>query len=633
MNDQAIRRVRHLARVLYLLAALIVGRLVQLQIVQHSEYKLHAQKQQERVLKIQAERGQILDRDGQPLAVSRPLDSVCVNPVLLRDMPFAADVLSKVLQIDGPTLLQQMRDAADDDHGFLWVKRRITPEESQSLHALNFDWIEYRTEYQRVYPEHSLAAHVIGSVDFDQQGNAGIEQIMDDELQGHDGKMLLATDVHRDGFDSQLADQPRQGRTVRLTIDTRIQRIAERELMRTVLKHQCKSGSIIVLDPRTGDILAMASYPTFDPNDPVKRGQDMGPRENHATMVPFEPGSVFKVVTLSTALETTELQPGSPINCGMGSITVGKRTVHEDHKYGTLSMEDVLVHSSNVGAIRVGRTIGPTKLYEYMTQHFQLGKRSGLPLPGESAGMVHKLKKWTADSMLSIPMGHEVMVTTLQLAQICGIVANNGFYIKPRITLDMPVSRPLAVLRPETAITMRRMMESVVLRGTGRNARLQEYTAGGKTGTAQIANPGAHQYTHFYNASFMGFAPVTNPRLVVVVTANGASGKSGYGAGVSAPVFKEVASAALRLRDVPPDLPEDMRMADNGQVETDAIAQGPAPDLDPDDGPAGLAPGTTAPPSASPEVERPVANKKKAVFRGRAARHDAKNTVQAVSQK
>src|ERR1039457_1781521 len=278
MNEQAIRRVRHLARVLFFLAALIAGRLVWLQIFRHDFYQRLAQRQQEKVETIQAERGRILDRDGQPLAMSRPLDSVCVNPLLLKDMPFAADILSRVLNMDAQALLRKMREADDDDRGFMWVKRRITAEESQSLRGLNLGWIGYQAEYQRVYPEHSLAAHVIGSVDFDQHGNAGIEQSMDDDLQGHDGKLLVATDVHQDGFDSQYADQPRPGRTIRLTIDVRIQRIAERELMKTVLLHHCKSGSIVVLDPLTGDFLAMASYPTFDPNIPVQRGEDMSPR-------------------------------------------------------------------------------------------------------------------------------------------------------------------------------------------------------------------------------------------------------------------------------------------------------------------------------------------------------------------
>jgi cell division protein FtsI (penicillin-binding protein 3) len=611
MNEQAIRRVRWLTRLLVFLAAVIAGRLAWLQVFQHDYYQHLAQKQQEKVLTIQAERGKILDRDGQRLAVSRPLDSVCVNPLLLKDMPFAADVLSHVLQVDQTALLQKMREAADDGRGFLWVKRRITPEESQALHGLNFEWIEYRTEYQRVYPEHSLAAHVVGSVDFDQHGNAGIEQTMDDELQGHDGKLLVATDVHQDGFDSQFADQPRAGQTIRLTIDARIQRIAERELAKTVLEHHCKSGSIIVLDPQTGDILALASYPTFDPNIPVKRGENMTPRENHATMVPFEPGSVFKVVTLSTALETTRLRPETMINCGLGSIKVAGLTVHEDHRYGALSLEDVLVHSSNVGAIRIGMSVGPPKLYDYMTQHFQLGKRSGIPLPGESPGMVHPLKKWQKTSIGFVPMGHEVMVTTLQLAQICGIVANNGFYVKPRLTLDTSQSQPVAVLRPETAITMRRMMENVVLRGTGKNARLMEYTAGGKTGTAQINNTATHAYTHTYNASFMGFAPVANPKVVVVVTANGASGKSGYGAGVSAPVFKEVIAAALHLRDVPPDLPDDLRMADKGQVETEAIAEGRTPDPEP----AADGPGTPPEPETSAEIVGPKVTVKRAAAR------------------
>jgi len=358
---------------------------------------------------------------------------------------------------------------------------------------------------------------------------------------------------------------------VRLTIDARIQYIADEALKRTVLAHHCKTGSLVVMDPRTGKILALSSYPTFDPNLPVKTAADKKNRFNQAVSVPFEPGSVFKVVTVTSALETTNLRPSTIIPCGGGAMTFFGHTVHDHEHFSMLSMADVLAHSSNIGAINIGMKVGKNNLYEYI-HRFGFGQRTGVPLPGESAGLVRKPERWQPSSIAAVPMGHEVMVTTLQLARACSVVANGGYLVKPHLLEDVPVAPPQQVIRPETAITMRNLMEGVVLHGTGRNARLLGYTSAGKTGTAQIVDLQTHHYTHFYNASFMGFAPVTNPQLVVVVTANGATGHDGYGAEVSAPVFSEVMSAALRIMEVPKDLPDDVPVPDDGKVEDNDLA-------------------------------------------------------------
>ena len=574
---------------------------MRLQIVQHDDYKRQALNQQEKMVEVQAARGKILDREGQSLAMSMPVDSICINPLRVPDLSVAADILSKILKLDSAVLLQKMQLAAADQRGFMWVKRRISEEESTSLRSLKLEWIELRSEYRRVYPNGSLASHVVGSVDFDQRGNAGIEKTFNEQLEGHGGELRVATDVHQNGFDSEIEDPPQPGHNIRLTLDSRIQRIAERELKKTVVAHRSKTGSIVVMDPKNGDVLAMASYPTFDPNQPPKPDDDLAARTNLAISTPFEPGSVAKVVTVSTALETTSLRPDTMINCGNGSITLFGRTIHDHKAYPELSMEDVLVHSSNIGAIRIGMTIGAPKLYDYL-RRFRLGQRTGIELPGESPGMVHVLRKWRATSIGSVPMGHEMMVTTLQLAQVGSIIANNGFYVKPRILFDKPPAEPVAVLKPETAITMRQMMEGVVLRGTGTKARLEGYTAGGKTGTAQIVDLRTHTYTHLYNASFMGFSPVNNPRLVVVVTVNGTSGAAGYGGEASGPVFRQVAATALRLRDVPPDMPEDVTLDQTETADSDDLAiadLGETPNLGPDEDAAPAASGTVQAVNAS----------------------------------
>jgi cell division protein FtsI (penicillin-binding protein 3) len=407
-----------------------------------------------------------------------------------------------------------------------------------------------------------LAAHVLGSVDFEEKGNAGIEQNLDVELSGRAGQARLLTDVKRRGIDSQSASDMKPGTPITLTIDERIQFVAEREIAAAVEAHHAQSGSVVVMNPYNGEILALASYPTYDPNLPPQPGEDKASRQNHAISVPFEPGSVFKVITLSAALETTDLQPTSMINCLRGAITLFGRTIHEAHGgYGTIPMAMVLAKSSNIGAIQIGMRVGQANMHEYV-RRFGFGQKTGIPLPGESAGKVRKLARWSKASLPSMSMGQEISVTTLQLAQAAAVVANGGLLVKPRLVLKrgnraVPAEQLVRVLKPDTAITMRQMMEGVVMPGgTGTKARLQGYTSGGKTGSAQIYDPVAKHYTHSYNGSFMGFAPLTNPAMVAVVTLNGTHGTAGYGGQAAAPVFHAVVTEALRVMDVPKDLPD-----------------------------------------------------------------------------
>ena len=587
MGTLATRRVQMLARLAFVWALLIVARLIQLQVLQHAEYRHEALQQQQQVVQLDAPRGMILDRWGQRLAMSLPVESVCVDPLRVPDRAMASEILAAILSLDPRELHAKMDAAALGKHGFLWVKRRISPDEAKRLHDLQarLEWIELRTESQRFYPNKSLAAHVLGGVDFQQSGNGGVEQSLNDELTGHAGEIRLVSDVRRHGFESTMAAEPQPGEDVKLTIDSRIQFTGEQEIKKIVEQHHAKSGSFVAMDPKTGDIIAMGNWPTYDPNEPPKSGA-MSARENLAVTAPFEPGSVYKVITLSAALETTHLRPETVIPCGNGSITLFGRTIHDHNRYAALSMEDVLARSSNIGAINIGLRVGQENLYDYV-RRFGFGRRTGVPLPGESPGMVRPLRRWEKSSLASVAMGHEIGVTALQLAQACSVIANGGFLVKPRLTLDTPVAQPVRVLNPETAITMRRMMEGVVIKpyGTGyKYARLIGYTSAGKTGTAQIYDYRAHQYTHSYNASFMGFAPVTNPAIVVVVTVNGTEGVAGYGGPTSAPAFREIAASALRIMDVPKDLPEmlpstDVDLADENDVAIAGLGSSIPPPL------------------------------------------------------
>ena len=558
------RRLTWLAGIVLVWSAAIFLKLVSLQILHHYEYARIARSHQELVRKVPAPRGTIFDRNGQPLAMSVPSETVYVNPLKLPSLGIAAGFLATALDMNQAEVYARLKEARDAHRGYLVVKRNITFDEGQRLRRLSYDGIEIDSQSQRHYPKGTLAAHVLGGVDFEEKGNAGIEKALESELRGKAGQERLLTDVHRRGIDSQNAAEARPGASVTLSIDERLQFVAERELAAGAEAKHASSGSLVVMNPYTGEILAMASYPTYDPNLPPQPGDRAIARQNHAIAVPFEPGSVFKVITLSSALETTRLRPETMIDCGRGAITLFGRTIHEAHGgYGVISMADVLKHSSNVGAIKVGMTVGQDHLYDYV-RRFGFGQRTGIQLPGESKGRLRRLPQWGKTSLASISMGQEVSVTTLQLALAGSVVANGGLLVKPRLVTriggkPVPMAPPVRVLRPETAITMRQMMEGVVMPGgTGYpEARLAGYSVGGKTGSAQIFDFATRHYTHNYNGSFIGFAPVTNPSLVVVVTLNGTHGTGGYGGRAAAPVFHVVATEALRVMDVAKDIPED----------------------------------------------------------------------------
>jgi cell division protein FtsI (penicillin-binding protein 3) len=579
----ATSRIRTLVRVGLIWAAVILAKLVYVQIWQHREFVRLANQQQQRQMEIRGPRGTIFDRTGQPLAKSLPVDSVCVNPLRVPDVAVAAQLLSPVLGLDPVEVYNDIQTAAEKKRGFLWIKRRITPEESARVRSMNLGWVEFRTESRRFYPNGQLASHVVGTVDHQERGNAGLELQLDEDLAGRAGEVRMLTDVRRQAYSEEVESEPRPGKDVYITIDSRIQNAAERALAEAAIRSKAKSGSLVALDPRTGEVLAMANYPAYDPNLPPKEGESLACRNNLAVTSPYEPGSVFKVVTLLAALEKTQMTPETPINCGHGILRLGSRVIHEAHGgYGTLSMADVLAKSSNIGAIQVGLRVGERTMYDYM-RALGFGKPTGVGLPSESAGLVRRLERWGKTSLASMAMGHEVMVTAMQLAQLGAVVANGGMLVQPRLVVkkqrageavdSAPEAKATRVVRPQTAITMRKLMEGVVLHGTGKGrANLKGYTSGGKTGTAQIFDFATRAYTHHYNGSFLGFAPVANPAIVVVVTLNGTTGGGGYGGQVAAPVFREVATAALRFLDVPKDLPEDVPPADAEPSTTEDLA-------------------------------------------------------------
>jgi cell division protein FtsI (penicillin-binding protein 3) len=585
---QPARRLHVLLWILLGWAGVIVVRLVWLQVLHHDDLTRLAQSQQQKTKEIPAMRGSIFDRNGQPLAKSIPAESVCVNPQKIPD--FAGDFLAETLHLDGAQLQRRIQSAKLRGTGFLWIKRKILAEEADKLRSFHFAWVEFRPEVRRFYPHHQLAAHVVGSMgmasteDTIEHGTAGIEASFDEDLAGQAGLAHLFTDVKQNPYDQVLARKPEAGANLTLTIDSNLQYDAEKALARAMERTHAERGSIVAMNPYTGEILAMANFPSYDPNEPPSPGEPEGARSNLSISTPFEPGSVFKTITLSAALEATKLRPDTMINCGNGSINLFGRVIHDHNRYSALSMAQVLEKSSNIGAIQIGLKVGDQKLYQYV-RNFGFGRKTGIELPGESAGLVRRVEDWTPSSIGSVAMGHEISATSIQLAVGASVIANGGMRVRPQIVLSrqkpgesiekFTPDKPTRVIAPETAITMRQMMEGVVLRGTGKGvANLKGYTSGGKTGTAQIYDFKLRAYTHHYNASFVGFAPVANPQIVIAVTLNGTSGGSaGYGGPVAAPAFREIAMSALRMLDVPKDLPDDMyRTEVRGAVDHNDLA-------------------------------------------------------------
>ena len=560
-------------------AAVILLRLIQVQVVRHDPYAEAAAKQHREKRLLPAPRGTIVDRAGRTLSLSVRRESVYVDPRHSPPAKEAAAILSEALGLDYAALREKLEQAQAERRGFLYVKRRISPQEAERLRRLRQGWIRFETELVRDYPKGALAPHTVGVVDFEQKGVCGIESSLEAELAGRPGLAEIVKDVWGRVIQFRQIEEPQPGATIALTIDERIQFAAERALEEAARSEGCSSGSVVVMEPNTGELLAMASFPTFDPNQPPNNEEEEKLRFlNCPVSVPFEPGSVFKIVTVAAALETTPLRPDTVVPCGSGRLQLYGRLIHDHHPYAALPVADVLAKSSNIGAIQIGLRVGEAKLYEYVCR-FGFGQRTGVPLPAESRGQVRDPARWQKTSLASIAMGHEVIATPLQLARAVAVIASGGLLVKPKLLLwreppggprqHYSSDPPQRVLRPETAFLMRRLMEGVVLRGTGAAARLDGYSSAGKTGTAQIYDPVAKKYLHLYNASFAGFAPVTNPAIVVAVTLNGARH---YGGVVAAPVFRRVATEALRVLNVPRDLPESAWPADPEPADFNDLA-------------------------------------------------------------
>ncbi len=560
------RRIRWVARIAAVWVLVLLLRLGDLQIRQHDQIKKAAEKQQERPLSSRGIRGSITDENGQPLAISVPTDTVYVSPKRIEavsNVDTATLVLATGLKMDQAEVRKAILSAEDKKPVRIarQVPRRVSSNLCGLSHSPGFDFMWCEEEEVREHPAGNLAAHVLGPVGRDHNGLYGLERSLQSELAGRAGESTVVTDSARRAYQEDIKREAKLGTHVKLTLNSDIQYAAEQALMHAVLRNNVPRGAVTVLDPRTGAVLAMASYPTFEIGKPPSSANDPS-LENLAVKHSFEPGSVFKIITMTAALETTDLKPESMIDCGSGAIAIGKFKIRDVHGGGVRSMEAVFANSMNTGSIRVGQRVGAENLRRYI-QLFEFGTMTGIEIP-EARGFYQPGMQEITRASQSI--GYAIDVTALQLARATAVIANGGLLVKPYLVASRmfadgheEVHKPVPgkrIIKPETAITMRRMMEAVMLRGTGRRtARLEGYTSGGKTGTARYYDPAQKKYINGkFNGSFAGMAPLNDPRIVVVVNLFGTHGEQvGFGGATAGPVFREVAHAALRILGIPPD--------------------------------------------------------------------------------
>ncbi|MDE1160955.1 MAG: penicillin-binding protein [Acidobacteriaceae bacterium] len=579
-----IRRVRfvYVAMFFCFWTIVIALRLVWLQVIQHQHYVERAAQQQERTFEVAPRRGVLYDRNLRELAMTVLTDSVYAVPKELgENRENAAELLAKIVHTDPQdrfTSEHQMMARFNASRNFAWVARKLDPDTAQRVRELNLKGVYFQKEFKRFYPNSDLAAHVLGYVGTDDNGLAGLESEFDDELHGTPGHMLTAVDAKRHVMGS-VESEPMPGENLVLTIDANIQYMAERALDAQVAKFKALHGTIVVQDPHTGNILALAVSPRFNPND--SRHIEPGQLNNLAVSDVYEPGSTFKLVTYAAALDGAGVEPTDKVDCQGGAWTMYGRTLHDDKDdhFGVVSVQYALEHSSDVGAAKLAMKLGNDKFYKYI-KGFGFGDRSGIELPSETRGLLRNPRKWGATSFMSIAIGQEVGVTPVQLVTMVSTIANGGVYLPPHVLLESTdevkgdprlATRPFKpvmqlpkdlpdgsrrVISEMTSAKMRMMMQGIVTEGTGRLAALNGYSSAGKTGTAEKIDPATHTYSHTkLVASFAGFAPVSAPAISVAVVIDQPSVGTGYGGTTSAPVFSEVAQEVLEYLGVPHDQP------------------------------------------------------------------------------
>jgi len=560
-----------------------------LQILKKDDWTRIAERQHQKIVPLTPARGTIYDSSGAALAVSIEMDSCFAEPVFIEEPGDAAVKLAPVLGMPREELKRKL----SGKRGFVWLRRQITPDMTRKIRDLKIGGIGFVKELRRFYPNSEVAAHVIGFTGLDPQGLEGVELKYNSQILGNSGYLVTERDAL--GRDIALMDKVVQkaskGYNLTLTVDKNIQYVTEKELAKAVTESRAAGGMALVMDPQTGKVLAMASYPTFNPN--AFRSYSKDSLRNRVIADTFEPGSTMKVFLIAAAMEAKLVGPNDSFNCENGSYAIGGRVIHDTHKYGNLRVSEILKYSSNIGSAKIGSRLGAERLLASL-KNYGFGEKTGVDLPGEVSGYLRDRSRWYPIDLANISFGQGLSISSLQLATAVSAIANGGLLMKPYLVEKITDDAGTVIRRfsPEirhrvsssrTAQTMTKMMASVTSEGgTGLNAVVDGYLVAGKTGTAQKVDPMTRCYSATKRtASFVGFVPADNPRLTILVVIDEPK-TSSYGGVVAAPAFREIAHQSLCYLKVPPTLPlkakapaqESEESSDTQQLQSPIFAEG-----------------------------------------------------------
>lgn len=549
INFSKTRQIFVFSAVIFLFTALF-ARLLYIQIICYEHLSGLADRQHKIFVKLEPQRGTIYDRRKRVLAIYLDTVSLYAVPKEIGDKENTAGILAETFGLDRESVLEKLKK----DNYFAWIKRKISSDMAQNAKNLRLKGVYLTSEAKRFYPGGQLACHVLGITGIDNEGLEGIELYYDNELTGEPGWCRSFRDAKKREIVSfeDAALPARDGNNIVLTIDEVIQHIIEKEIRNIIASHRPKAVSIIALEPETGEILGLANYPWFNPNDTSEI--DMDSVRNRAVSDSFEPGSIFKIVTASAALEEGVVDFDSEFFCENGAYKVGKRVLHDYRPHGTLKFREIIEESSNIGTVKVAGKLGKENLSEYM-KRFNFSKHTGVDLPGEVPGIMRDASGWSYVDMTTIPMGQGIAVTAMQMACAISAIANEGVLMRPYIAkrflneegISVRENKPEVIRRVisrETADKVKELLRGVIQRGTGKKAKLDNFEACGKTGTAEKVNPRGGYYKDKYIASFIGFAPYDRPKVSLVICIDEPRGKH-FGSQVAAPAFKNIMDKIL----------------------------------------------------------------------------------------
>ncbi|MFM2185816.1 MAG: peptidoglycan D,D-transpeptidase FtsI family protein [Burkholderiaceae bacterium] len=531
-----------------LCACVLVGRAVYIQIVGTDFYQLQGEKRYAHTVPLPASRGRILDRNGQTLASSVAMPSIWADPKEFQAGPEQMKALAALLKMP---LSELQRRVADENSRFVWLRRHVDIALWQDVKALKIKGVAELREYQRRYPESEAAAHVVGFTDADDRGQEGIELAFHDRLLGRNGSRMVIRDrTGRTVDDLGETVDPNHGDDIQLSIDAKVQFFAYQRVREAVHQHRAQAGSVVVLDVQTGEVLALANYPSYDPSD--RRNLSGGQLRNRALTDTFEPGSTMKPFIAALSIESGRVRPQTAVNSTPGSMVVGGLTIRDAHPYGTLSVAEVIQKSSNIGTVRMAMDLQPREMWEMFSQ-IGMGQKPQLEFPGAVTGRLRPYKTWRPIEQATMSYGYGLSASLFQLARAYSVFARDGELVPVSVVRrDAPPSG-VRVFSPETSRAVRQMLQMAAMPGgTAPLAQTPGYTVGGKTGTAH-KQEGRGYAGNKYRSWFVGLAPVSEPRIVVAVMVDEPSNGVYYGGAVAAPVFSQVVGQTLRLLNVPPD--------------------------------------------------------------------------------